>query len=101
MHKPCPTRTLGRDMVEMFLASRGNQFLTVQFYKTNGELVTRNGQLRATSRLVGSDRGKAQGDRMRASDQKWLAKPDGTSASFYLDRVVSIHGGGASLTVNA
>ena len=100
-HKPCPTRTIDPDLVRMFLDAQGNKFLSVTFYKTDGTIATRNGQLKATSRLVGNARGAAQGDRMRAAGQVWLAKPDGKSSSFYLGRVVSINAGKASIAVNA
>ena len=94
-HKPCPGRTLDPALVQMLLDAQGNKFLTVSFYKTNGEHVTRNGQLRATSRLVGNARGAAQSERMKAAGQVWLAKPNGGSASFFLDRVTGIKAGGA------
>ncbi len=94
-HKPTPGRTLDRDIVRMILDAQANKFVTVSFYKTNGEHVTRNGQLKATSRLVGNARGQAQSERMRAAGQVWLAKPDGGSASFMLDRVTGIKAGGA------
>ena len=96
-HKPCPTRTIDSDLVRMLLDAQANQFVSVSFYKANGELVTRNGQLKATSRLVGNARGAAQSARMKESGQVWLAtmkngKP--SSASFFIDRVVGIKGKG-------
>lgn len=100
-HRPCPTRTLDSDIVAAFLQAQANQFLSVTFYKTSGEMVTRNGQLKATSRLVGNARGQAQGARMKDAGQVWMARKDGKSASFFLDRVVSINAGKATLAVNA
>jgi hypothetical protein len=100
-HVPAMIRTIDSALVEMFLASQKNKILSVTFLKTNGEEVTRVGQLRATSRLVGSDRGIAQGEAMKERGQKWLAKPDGKSSSFYLDRVTRIAAGGAVLVPSA
>lgn len=97
MHKPTPTRCIDPALVRMVLDAQANRFLSVDFYKTNGELVTRNGQLRATSRLVGNERGAAQGAAMKERGQVWLAKPDGKSSSFFLDRVKEIRAGGAVL----
>ena len=94
-HNPNPARTLDPALVRMLLDSQANKFLTVTFYKANGELVSRNGQLRAASRLVGNERGQRQAEAMKARGQVWLAKPDGGSASFYLDRVTEIKAGGA------
>lgn len=100
MHKPTPTRTLDPDIVRMLLDSAETRFVTVTFYSTQNEIKTRNGLLRATSRLVGNERGAAQSARMKESGQVWLAKPDGKSSSFFLDRVLSISAGGASYSVN-
>jgi hypothetical protein len=93
-HKPCPTRTIDSDLVRMLLDSQANQFVSIEFYKVNGELSSKNGQLKASSRLVGNARGAAQSDRMKDAGQVWLALSNGKSASFYLDRVVAIRGKG-------
>jgi hypothetical protein len=101
LHVPCPTRAIDPVLVRMFLDSQANKFLTITFYKVDGTERTINGQLRAASRLVGSDRGIAQGQAMKARDQVWIAKPDGSSGSFYLDRVTRISAGKAELTAAA
>lgn len=100
-HVPCPTRVIDPALVQMFLDSQANKFLTVTFYKVDGSERVINGQLRAASRLVGNDRGKAQGEAMAARGQVWIAKPDGKSGSFYLDRVTRITAGKAVLTAAA
>ncbi len=94
---PCPEKTIDPRLVEMFLSTRANQFVTIEFFTVKGEHREYNGQLRATSRLVGSARGKRQGAQMKDRGQVWLALPDGKSKSFYLDRVKRIKGGGAEL----
>ncbi|UVD36641.1 hypothetical protein RCXUPER_223 [Rhodobacter phage RcXuper] len=89
------------DIVRAELDKLQNQFLTVTFMKNNGELRTYNGQLRATSRLVGNDRGIAQGQAMKERGQVWLALPNGESKSFYLDRVVNIRARGLDMSAGA
>lgn len=91
-------KTLDPKLVESFLAARQNKFVTVSFLKVNGEVTTKNGQLKATSRLVGNARGAAQSEAMAARGQKWMALPNGKSASFYLDRVTEIRAEGARLS---
>ena len=100
-HVPSTNRTIDPAIVRMFLDSQANKFVTVTFYKVNGEERTINGQLRAASRLVGSDRGVAQGAAMKDRGQVWIAKPDGSSGSFYLDRVARITAGKAVLAPTA
>lgn len=102
MHKPSPNRTIDPALVRSFLDTRGNQFVTVSFLKKDGTETTKNGQLKATSRLVGNARGQAQSARMKAAGQVWMAlnpKTNGgkESASFFLDRVTEIRAGKAVL----
>lgn len=102
-HVPCLGRTLDPDLVRTILDAAGTQFITVEFYRVKpkkGEMIARkNGRLGATSRLVGSERGQAQSERMAESGQVWLALPKG-SASFYVDRVISITVKGSTVSVN-
>lgn len=95
------TRTLDPALVRMLLDSIGNQFVTIDFVKVDGTLRTVNGQLRAASRLVGSDRGIAQGAAMKERGQVWIATPDKKSKSFYLDRVTGIRCAGANVNARA
>lgn len=89
-HVPNPNRFLDRGLVEDVLAACANRFVAVTFLKVDGELRHYAGQLRATSRLVGNERGQRQGEAMRARGQVWLARPDGGSKSFYVDRVLGM-----------
>lgn len=89
------------DRVREILDSLQNQFLTVSFIKKDGTERTVNGQLRATSRLVGNERGQAQGEAMKARGQVWIATPDGKSKSFYLDRVTRIRAKGLDIQAGA
>lgn len=81
--------------------SLANQFVTVDFVKNNGVPRTYNGQLRAASRLVGNERGQAQGEAMRARGQVWIALPNGQSKSFYIDRVTGIRARGLDIRAGA
>ncbi|QJA42989.1 hypothetical protein [Phaeobacter phage MD18] len=94
-------RTLDPKLVRMLLDSIQNQFVTVDFIKKDGTLRTINGQLRAASRLVGNERGKAQGEAMRARGQVWIGTPDGKSKSFFVDRVTGIRCAGANINARA
>lgn len=78
-----------------------NKFLTVTFYKKDGSLRTVNGQLRAASRLVGNERGQAQGEAMRERGQVWIATPQGESKSFFIDRVTRIKSAGVDIQAGA
>lgn len=91
-------QTLDKTLVRMLLDSAQNQFITVSFIKKDGTERTLNGQLKAASRLVGSERGQAQSAAMKARGQVWLAMPDGSSRSFYLDKVTGLKTKGASVT---
>ena len=91
------TATLDPALVRMLLDAVGTQFVTVEFLKKDGTPRTYNGLLRATSRLVGSERGKAQGAAMKERGQVWLAVAGGGSKSFFLDRVTAIRCKGAEI----
>ena len=90
-------RTLDPALVQMLLAAVGTQFVTVDFVKVDGTTRTVNGLLRATSRLVGNERGAKQGAGMKERGQVWIAVAGGGSKSFYLDRVTGIRCKGAGI----
>ena len=100
-HKANPARTLDPELVRMMLDAVGTQFVTVDFIKKNGEARTVNGLLRATSRLVGNERGKAQGEAMKQRGQVWIGVAGGGSKSFFLDRVTGIRCKGANIDARA
>lgn len=87
-------------MVHAILAKCQNRFVSVRFYKTDGTVSQKVVQLRATSRLVGNERGQAQGERMKAAGQIWGATKKG-SCSFYDNRVVSIRFDGVEIGVRS
>ena len=51
--------------VQAAVRARGTKFATVTFRKKNGEVRKINGLFRATSHMVGGDRGDAQHDTLR------------------------------------
>jgi hypothetical protein len=96
-HVSNPARTLDPALVAMLLDAVGTQFVSVDFIKKDGTASTVNGLLRATSRLVGNERGAAQGAAMKARGQVWIGVAQGGSKSFFLDRVTGIRCKGAGI----
>ena len=56
------------DQVHAAVKSRGTKFVTVTFVKKDGSLRKINGHFRAVKHIVGSDRGAAQSDVLKAND---------------------------------
>ena len=56
------------DQVRAAIKARGTKFATVTFLKKCGTARKINGLFRATSKMVGGDRGAAQHDVLRAND---------------------------------
>ncbi len=85
------TNTMTKEAVYEAIAAKSTKISTVSFIKADGSIRTINGLFRPSSKIVGSDRGVAQGEAMKArgqvpvyelSSQRWK--------SFYADRVVEI-----------
>lgn len=79
------------EQVKCLIKGKGSKIATVSFIKADGSVRTVNGLFKPTSKMVGSERGMAQGEAMKARGQipiweiaqaKWK--------SFYADRVVEI-----------
>ena len=111
---PLTARVIDPALVSMLLDAVQTRFVSVTFIKVDGTESTATGLLRAASRLVGNDRGIAQGAAMKERGQVWIAttgrkvdKVTGESKlvklskSFYLDRVTGIRCAGAAIAVNA
>ncbi len=60
--------TMNPDDVRAAIARRGTKFATVSFRKKDGSIRKINGLFRATSKMVGGDRGAAQHDVLHAND---------------------------------
>ena len=77
--------------VQELIEKKGTKIATVKFIKADGTIRTVNGLFKPSSKIVGSERGVAQGEAMKArgqvpvyelSSQQWK--------SFMLDRVLEI-----------
>jgi hypothetical protein len=79
------------DQVRAAIKARGTKFATVTFLKKCGTSRKINGLFRATSKMVGGDRGAAQHDVLRANDLVAIySLKDRGWRSFKLDSVVEV-----------
>lgn len=82
---------LNKDQVREMLEAKGTKITTVTFIKKDGSERVVNGLLKPTSKIVGSDRGMAQGEAMRARGQVPIWEISSKSwKCFYADKVVEI-----------
>ena len=82
---------LTKDQVREMLEAKGTKITTVTFIKKDGSERVVNGLLKPTSKIVGSDRGLAQGEAMRARGQVPIWEISSKSwKCFYADKVVEI-----------
>jgi len=82
---------LTKDEVHKLLEAKGTKITTVTFIKADGSERVVNGLLKPTSQIVGSDRGLAQGDAMRARGQVPIWEISSRQwKSFYANKVVDI-----------
>jgi hypothetical protein len=63
------TNTLTTEQVKCLVKGKGSKIATVSFIKADGSIRTVNGLFKPTSKMVGSDRGVAQGEAMKARGQ--------------------------------
>jgi hypothetical protein len=83
---------MNADEVLSTIRQRGTKFATVTFLKKDGTPRKINGLFRATSHMVGSDRGQAHGEAMKARQQVAIySLKDRGWRSFFADSVVSIN----------
>ena len=85
------TNVMTKEQVKCLVKGKGTKIATVSFIKADGSVRTVNGLFKPSSKIVGSERGVAQGEAMKARGQipvyelvskRWK--------SFYADRVVEI-----------
>lgn len=85
------TNLMTTEQVRCMIEGKGTKIATVSFIKADGSVRTINGLFKPSSKIVGSERGVAQGEAMKARGQipvyelaskRWK--------SFYADRVVEI-----------
>lgn len=83
--------TMTTEQVKMLIKAKGSKIATVSFIKADGSIRTVNGLFKPTSKMVGSERGMAQGAAMAARGQVAIWEiAQSKWKSFYADRVVEI-----------
>jgi hypothetical protein len=79
------------DTIHQIIEAKGTKFATVSFIKKDGTIRVVNGLFKPTSKIVGSDKGMAQGEAMKARGQIPIYEVSSSSwKSFYADKVVEI-----------
>ena len=79
------------EQVHQMVENKGTKFATVSFIKKDGTIRVVNGLFKPTSKIVGSDKGMAQGEAMKARGQIPIYEVSSSSwKSFYADKVVEI-----------
>ena len=85
------TSTLTTEQVKCLVKGKGSKIATVSFIKADGSIRTVNGLFKPTSKMVGSDRGVAQGEAMKARGQVPIWEiAQGKWKSFKVDKVLEI-----------
>lgn len=85
------TNVMTTEQVKCLIKGKGTKIATVSFIKADGSIRTVNGLFKPSSKIVGSDRGMAQGEAMKARGQVPIWEiAQGKWKSFYADRVVEI-----------
>jgi hypothetical protein len=83
--------TMTKEQVKCLIKGKGTKIATVSFVKADGSIRVINGLFKPTSKIVGSDRGLAQGEAMKARGQVPIWEiAQGKWKSFYADRVVEM-----------
>lgn len=82
---------LTKEQVNCMVKGKGSKFATVTFVKADGSIRVVNGLFKPTSKIIGSDKGMAQGEAMKARGQIPIYEVSSSSwKSFYADKVVEI-----------
>jgi len=80
-----------KEQVKCLIKGKGTKIATVSFVKADGSIRVINGLFKPTSKIVGSDRGLAQGEAMKARGQIPIWEiAQGKWKSFYADKVLEI-----------
>jgi hypothetical protein len=79
------------EQVKCMVAGKGSKIATVTFVKADGSQRVINGLFKPTSKMVGSERGMAQGEAMKARGQVpvWCLK-EKSWKSFFANKVMEI-----------
>jgi len=77
--------------VQELIEKKGTKIATVKFIKADGTIRTVNGLFKPSSKIVGSERGVAQGEAMKSRGQVPVYELSSKQwKSFMLDKVLSI-----------
>jgi len=77
--------------IKAIIEAKGTKFATVTFVKKDGSIRVVNGLFKPTSKIVGSDKGMAQGEAMKARGQIPIYEVASKSwKSFYAEKVLEI-----------
>lgn len=79
------------EQVKCVVSGKGTKIATVSFVKKDGTVRVVNGLFKPSSKIVGSEKGMAQGEAMKSRGQIPIWEiSQGMWKSFYADRVVEI-----------
>ena len=85
------TNTMATEQVNCMIQGKGTKFATVSFIKAGGSIRVINGLFKPSSKIVGSERGMAQGEAMKARGQVPIYELQSNQwKSFYANKVVEI-----------
>ena len=77
--------------VQELIEKKGTKIATVKFVKADGTIRTVNGLFKPSSKIVGSERGVAQGEAMKSRGQIPVYELSSKQwKSFYADKVLEI-----------
>lgn len=77
--------------VQELIEKKGTKIATVKFLKADGTIRKVNGLFKPSSKIVGSERGVAQGEAMKSRGQVPVYELSSKQwKSFYADKVLSI-----------
>ena len=85
------TNTMTKEQVQRLIKDKGSKIATVSFIKADGTTRVINGLFKPSSKIVGSERGVAQGEAMKARGQVPVYELTSKRwKSFYADKVLEI-----------
>jgi len=85
------SNTMTPEQVATLIEGKGTKIATVSFIKADGTIRVINGLFKPSSKIVGSDRGVAQGEAMKARGQVPVFELSSKLwKSFYADKVLEI-----------
>ena len=83
--------TMTTEQVKCMIQGKGTKFATVSFIKADGSIRVINGLFKPSSKIVGSERGMAQGEAMKARGQVPIYELQSNQwKSFYANKVLEI-----------